>query len=58
MVALGVDAASSANASNSFKKRLSHQIAALHVLSMKATARALENEKRAGESQDDNGADP
>jgi hypothetical protein len=52
IVALAVDAAASAKASNSFEKMLAHQLALIHVLAMKTGARALDFEKRQGEYGD------
>lgn len=46
VVALAVDAAASAGASNSNEKMLAHQLAIVHVLTMKAATRALEYESR------------
>lgn len=48
IVAMGVDAAASAKADNSFEKMLSHELALIHVLTMRTGARALEFEKRHG----------
>ena len=44
--ALAIDAAASANASNSFEKMLAHQLALIHTLVMKTGVRALEYERR------------
>ena len=46
LVALAMDTAASVKAGNSPEKMLAHQLAALHVLTMKAAHRALEFEKR------------
>jgi hypothetical protein len=46
LVALAVDTAASAKAGNSLEKMLAHQLALIHVLTMKTGARALEFEKR------------
>jgi hypothetical protein len=46
LVALAVDTAASANADNSLEKMLAHQLALIHVLTMKTGSRALEFEKR------------
>jgi hypothetical protein len=46
IVALAVDAAASVRAGNSLEKMLAHQLALIHVLTMKTGARALEFEKR------------
>jgi len=48
IVAMGVDAAVSAKADNSFEKMLSHQLALIHALAMRTGARALDFEKRHG----------
>jgi hypothetical protein len=52
IVALAVDAAASAKANNSLEKMLAHQLALIHVLTMKTGARALDFEKRQGEYGD------
>jgi hypothetical protein len=52
IVALAVDAAASAKASNSFEKMLAHQLSLIHVLAMKTGARALDFDKRQGERGD------
>jgi hypothetical protein len=52
ILALAVDAAASAKASNSFEKMLAHQLALVHVLTMKTGSRALDFEKRRGEHGD------
>jgi hypothetical protein len=52
IVAMAVDAAASAKADNSFEKMLSHQLALIHVLTMKTGSRALDFEKRQGEHDD------
>jgi hypothetical protein len=48
IVALAVDAATSAKANNSLEKMLAHQLALIHTLAMKTGVRALEFEKRQG----------
>jgi hypothetical protein len=52
IVALAVDAAASAKASNSLEKMLAHQLALIHVLAMKTGARALDFDKRQAEHGD------
>jgi hypothetical protein len=48
IVALAVDAAATAKASNSLEKMLTHQLALIHILAMKTGSRALEFEQRQG----------
>jgi hypothetical protein len=52
IVPLAVDAATSAMAANSLEKMLTHQLALIHTLAMKAGSRAVEFERRAGPYDD------
>ena len=46
LLPLAIDVAQSAEAENSLEKMLAHQLAALHLLMMKSTRRALQFEQR------------